>query len=164
MGCRAPPPEDDFAPGQLRKQNRKPITGWEMPMWWAGSLEGKPQPPGRARGSAGQPDTPADRFPVHPSMGCGHPGQHRLPSPDPRVVWRGLPAVKDRPGVCRTNRGPGWGPQTWSRIGTTQSQMAGEVGGIIGHCCHSPAPQSSPVFPGGHRHCPVTRLQGAPPQ
>lgn len=29
---------------------------------------------------------------------------------------------------------------------------------------HSPAPQSSPVLPGGHRHCPVTRWQGTPTQ
>lgn len=37
--------------------------------------------------------------------------------------------------------------------------------GLLEPCgCHSPAPQSSPVFPGGHRHCPVTRWQGAPTQ
>lgn len=95
--------------------------------------------------------------------GASVPGQAvgRQPRepPDPRVVRCGLSAVKDRPGVCRLQD-----PQTRSRAGTTQSCIAQGGEGIAGHHCHSPAPQSSPVLPGGHRHCPVTRSQGAPPQ
>lgn len=50
----------------------------------------------------------------------------------------------------------------WSRM--VFSNTARGWGYLGPYSCSSPAPQSSPVFPGGHRHCPVTRWQGAPTQ
>lgn len=74
------------------------------------------------------------------------------------------------PGVCRA---PGQGPGLPKHgLGLGSPNIAhgwspipqGGEGGTSGHSCHSPAPQSSPVLPGGHRHCPVTRSQEAPQQ
>lgn len=85
---------------------------------------------------------------------------------------RALATAMDRPRVCRTpglvrapRHSPGLGsPNMAQGRGHTQSRATQGREGTREHACHSPAPQSSPVLPGGHRHCPVTLLQGAPLQ
>lgn len=75
---------------------------------------------------------------------------------------RALAAAVDTHGVCSAwgwaglpKHGPGWG-----HPGVVQHRDEGTTE----HACHSPAPQSSPVLPGGHRHRPVTLSHGAPLQ
>lgn len=85
---------------------------------------------------------------------------------------RALATAMDRPRVCRTpglvrapRHSPGLGaPNMAQGRGHTQSHATQGREGTKEHGCHSPAPQSSPVLPGGHRHCPVTLLQEAPLQ
>lgn len=56
------------------------------------------------------------------------------------------------------------GQQSWSNSPPKQgSPDTGLDEGEQG-TCHSPAPQSSPVFPATHWHCPVTGWHGAPTQ
>lgn len=144
-----PPARQSVSPGALLALSDTALTphhgSGERKQRVMGTPNPSPQQSAASRRGASAPGRAVGRQPREP--------------PDPRVVRHGLSAVKDRPGVCRLQD-----PQTRSRAGTTQSCIARGGEGIAGHHCHSPAPQSSPVLPGGHRHCPVTRSQGAPPQ
>lgn len=152
------------APGQERWSSG-PGTSW--------GCRAHPQQRGRFQGRLNRHREPVERPDLHAAGGslgdtlrAQAPCPHQAQSSSSRSFCRG-------PGIhmacARVPKGgPGafkYGPAgIFEQPELTPPELTQPRTRGLGCCRHSPAPQSSPVLPGGHRHCPVIRWQGAPPQ